>query len=53
MYEVKTEMKRKEGKDPGDGSKKSKEVGNTSPLTSKFQKQQAANELKKTRELPQ
>ena len=34
--QVKTEMKRKVGKDPGGGSKKRKEVGNESPLASMF-----------------
>ena len=32
--QVKTEMKRKVGKDPAGGSKKRKEVGNESPLAS-------------------
>jgi hypothetical protein len=44
------ETARKVGKDPGGGSKKRKEVGNESPLTSMFLKQQAANELNKARE---
>ena len=39
-----TEMKLKVGKDPGGGSKNRKEVGNESPWTSMFQKQQIANE---------
>ena len=43
-------MKRKVGKDPGEGSNKRKEVWNESPLASMFQKQQAANELNKERE---
>ncbi len=33
--------KRKEGKDPEGGSKKSKEVANDKPLASMFEKQQA------------
>ena len=42
--QVMTEMKLKVGKDPGGGSKNRKEVGNESPWTSMFQKQQIANE---------
>ena len=48
--QVKTEMKRKVGKEPEGGSKKRKEVGNESPLSSMFQKQQTANDLNNTRE---
>ena len=48
--QVKTEMKRKVGKDPGEESNKRKEVWNESPLASMFQKQQTANELNKARE---
>ena len=48
--QVKTEMKRKVGKEPEGGSKKLKEVGNESPLSSMFQKQQTVNDLQKTRE---
>ena len=44
--QVKTEMKRKVGKDPGGQSKKGEEVGNESPLPSVFQKQQTDNDLK-------
>ncbi len=43
-------MKRKVGKEPEGGSKKRKEVGNESPLSSMFQKQQTVNDLQKTRE---
>jgi hypothetical protein len=45
--QVKTEMKRKVRKESGGGSKKRKEVGNESPLSSMFQKQQTANDLQK------
>ena len=45
--QVKTEMKRKVGKESEGGSKKRKEVGNESPLSSMFQKQQTANDLQK------
>ena len=48
--QVKTQMKRKVGKDPEGGIKKRKEVGNESPLSSKFQKQQTVNDLNKSRE---
>ena len=47
---VKTEMKRKLGREPEGGSKKRKEVGNESPLLSMFQKQQTTTDLQKTRE---
>ncbi len=47
--QVKTEMKRKVGKESEGGSKKPKEVGNESPLASMFQKQQTANDLQKAR----
>ena len=42
--QVKTEMMRKVGKDPGGGSKKRPEVGNESPWASMFQKKQTAHE---------
>ena len=42
-------MKRKVGKEPVGGSKKSKEVGNDNSLASKFRKQQAACDLSKAR----
>jgi hypothetical protein len=42
--QVKTEMKRKVGEDPGGGREKRKELGNESPLASMFQKQQTVNE---------
>ncbi len=48
--QVKTEMMRKVGKDPGGGSKKREEVGSESPLASMFQKQQTVNDLNKARE---
>jgi hypothetical protein len=48
--QVKTEMMRKVGKDPGEGSKKCKEVGSKSPLAFMFQKQQTVNDLNKARE---
>ena len=48
--QVKTEMKRKVGKEPEGGRKKPKEVGNESALASMFQKQQTANDLQKARE---
>ena len=48
--QVKTEMKHKAGKGPEGWSKKRTEVGNESPLTSMFQKQQTANDLNKSRE---
>ena len=44
FIQVKTEMKRKVGKEPEGGSKKPKEVENESPLASMFQKQQTAND---------
>ncbi len=44
---MKTEMKRKVGKDPGGGSKKRKEVGNDNSLASMFAKQQAVSALNK------
>jgi hypothetical protein len=48
--QVKTEMKRKVGKDPEGGSKKRKEVGNGSSLVSMFHKQQTSNDLNIARE---
>ena len=48
--QVKNEMKRTVGKDPEGGNKKLKEVGNKSPLDSKFQRQQTVNDLNKARE---
>ena len=48
--QVKTEMKRKVGKESEGGSKKRNEVGNESPLTSMFQKRQTANDLQKARQ---
>jgi hypothetical protein len=45
--QVKTEMKRKVGKEPQGGSKKRKEVANESPLASMFQKQQTVHDFKK------
>ena len=47
---VKTEMKRKVGKEPEGGSKKPKEVENESPLASMFQNQQTTHDLQKARE---
>ncbi len=47
--QVKTEMKRKVGKEPEGGRKKPKEVGNESTLASMFQKQQTADDLQKAR----
>jgi hypothetical protein len=48
--QVKTEMKRKVGKDPEGGSKKRKELGNESPLASMLQKKKIGNGLKKGRD---
>ena len=42
--QVKTEMTRKVGNQPEEGSKKSKEVGNESPLACMFQRQQTVND---------
>ena len=47
---MKTEMKHKVEKDPEEGSKKRKKVGNESPLASIFQKQQTVIDLHKSRE---
>ena len=46
--QVKTEMKRKVGKEPEGRSKKRKEVGNESPLASMFQKQQTVHDFNKS-----
>ena len=43
-------MKHKVEKDPEEGSKKRKKVGNESPLASIFQKQQTVIDLHKSRE---